>query len=249
MKRTSLPAVFLAASLTLASVAAVAAEAPQRYRLNRTPSQSTVVRVLRTGATWIEGTTDRGERVAVQFAPRFATVQRNGERVPVSFLRAGDRVEVTGRADGRRFQAFSAVLRGTLLAGPAHAASGAALCCTTACNDTCKACCAAGTCASTKECCTTDCSEACAQCCSTRQSAARGSTAGCCATVPAAAATAGANCCSAAAVTSAMKAAGCCAPAAGLSAPAKSCCGQSKAAGTKAACCANGGSATVDCCK
>jgi hypothetical protein len=42
---------------------------------------------------------------------RFAAVRRGDERVPVSYLRAGDWIAVTGVAGGGRLQAISAAYR------------------------------------------------------------------------------------------------------------------------------------------
>jgi hypothetical protein len=216
MKRTSLSAVFLAAAISLASVAAFAAEAPQRYRLNPTLAQTEEIRVTHGGATWIEGVNPRGERVTVQFQKRFATVQRDGERVPVSFLRAGDRVAVTGHIDGHRIQAAAAVLLGAQHTDTPLAAAGAAPCCTEACSDACKRCCSAGTCSEMKDCCTRACSEACRECCSSQQSTARATAADCCtaasagAAAPASAAAAGRSCCRPSDRRATAAAVGCC---------------------------------------
>jgi hypothetical protein len=68
------------------------------------------VRVIRSGSTWFDGTDSRGERVTVVFLKRFATVARDGGRVPISYLKSGDRVECNGRVRGHRILAGSARL-------------------------------------------------------------------------------------------------------------------------------------------
>jgi single-stranded DNA-binding protein len=44
------------------------------------------------------------------FLPRFATIVRDGSRVPASYLKAGDTVRVEGRLRDRRIAASSAEL-------------------------------------------------------------------------------------------------------------------------------------------
>lgn len=146
MKRTSLFAAVLTAALTATFVNSVhAAETPTRYRLRAESTQTQAVQVTKSGSTWFEGTTSVGERVTVVFQPRFATVKRGGERVPVSFLRAGDRVEVRGHASGRRLHANSAEQQPARTATVQLTSAGATAtsCCTDECGDNCKACCSA----------------------------------------------------------------------------------------------------------
>jgi hypothetical protein len=108
MKRT-LTAAALAAILAIASSSAVLAEeTSHRYRVVSERSQSTEVRVTTSGSTWFTGTDARGDRVMVVFLPRFNTVLRDGVRIPVSYLRPGDRVDVAGQARKHRLYASSA---------------------------------------------------------------------------------------------------------------------------------------------
>jgi hypothetical protein len=85
-----------------------AAQSSRYERLPEVRAAETIIVTDTGGSTWFKGTDDRGQRVMVTFLPRFATVERDGRRVPVSRLRAGDRVEVRGRARGHRIAAASA---------------------------------------------------------------------------------------------------------------------------------------------
>jgi uncharacterized cupredoxin-like copper-binding protein len=108
MKRI-ITAATLVASLVVVSVsAAMASEASHRYSVVKEPSKSVQVSVTRSESTWFTGTDTAGKKVTVVFLPRFATVVRDGKRVPVSALRPDDRVEVTGEFSGSRLYASSA---------------------------------------------------------------------------------------------------------------------------------------------
>jgi hypothetical protein len=88
--------------------ASQAAETINRYRVVREPSQSAEVRVSKTGSAWFSGTDAQGKVVTVVFQSRFASVERDGALVPVSYLRAGDTVEVVGQVAGSRLVASAA---------------------------------------------------------------------------------------------------------------------------------------------
>lgn len=92
----------------------------QSSRYQRLPEMTATERITVTGgsgSTWFEGTDASGQRVTVTFLPRFATVVRNGKRVPVSWLRSGDQVEVVGHGSGSRLAASSARVTGERTAG------------------------------------------------------------------------------------------------------------------------------------
>jgi hypothetical protein len=146
MNRTSLSAAVLTAALFATFVSSVyAAETPSRYQVRAESRQTQDVQVTKSGSTWFEGTTADGQRVTVVFQPRFATVKRGGNRVPVSYLRADDRVEVSGHVSGRRLHANSAEQKPAQTAAVQLTSAGATAssCCTEACGDDCSACCTA----------------------------------------------------------------------------------------------------------
>jgi hypothetical protein len=110
MKQT-LTTAALATSIMLASLsAALGAEGTHRYGVVSQPTQRVEVRVTGSGSTWFTGTEAHGEKLAVVFLPRFATIVRDGTRVPVSYLKAGDTVQVEGQITERRLAASSAYL-------------------------------------------------------------------------------------------------------------------------------------------
>lgn len=105
----------LGMTVALAAIAATllghGACAAQSRRFQRLPENPTTERITVThgsGSTWFAGTDPRGQRVTITFLPRFATVVRGGRRVPVSWLRPGDQVEVVGQARGERLAASAA---------------------------------------------------------------------------------------------------------------------------------------------
>jgi hypothetical protein len=104
---TRFAALLVAVSLASAS-SALAAEGSLRYRTVAEKTQSEEIRVVRAGGAWVEGVTGQGQRLTVVFDTRFASVRRGDERVPVSYLRAGDRIAVTGRAGSRHMYVRSA---------------------------------------------------------------------------------------------------------------------------------------------
>jgi hypothetical protein len=101
----------LATSIMLASLsAALGAERTHRFCVVAEPTQRVEVRVTDSGSTWFTGTDARGEKLTVVFLPRFATIVRDGSRVPVSYLEPGSRVMVEGHIRERRLAASSAYL-------------------------------------------------------------------------------------------------------------------------------------------
>ena len=109
MKRNTL-FVTLLSTVSLASASsAIAAESSTRYRTVAVTPQTAEMTVLRAGSAWVQVVTVQGERVTVVFQTRFATIRRGNERIPVSYLRAGDRIAVTGGAVGGRLHVSSAV--------------------------------------------------------------------------------------------------------------------------------------------
>jgi hypothetical protein len=110
MKQT-LTTAALATSIMLASLsAALGAEGAHRYRVVSQPTQRVEVRVTGSSSTCFTGTNAQGERLSVVFLPRFATIVRDGTRVPVSYLKAGDTVVVEGQMTERHLAASSAYL-------------------------------------------------------------------------------------------------------------------------------------------
>jgi hypothetical protein len=110
MKRT-LTTAALATSIMLASLsAALGAEGTHRYRVVSQSTQSVEVQVTSSQSTWFTGTNAQGEKLTVVFLPRFATIVRDGTRMPVSYLKAGDTVQVVGRIREQRVAASSAEL-------------------------------------------------------------------------------------------------------------------------------------------
>lgn len=114
----------LGMAVALASVTAVALTAErgetQSSRFQRLPEAAVTEMITASGAggsTWFESTDARGQRVTITFLPRFATVVRDGRRVPVSWLRSGDQVEVRGQAHGNRVAASSARVAESRTAG------------------------------------------------------------------------------------------------------------------------------------
>jgi hypothetical protein len=108
MKRT-LTTVALATSFLLGSLpAARAAGSSHRHQLVSQPTHRVEVKVTGGSTTWFTGSDAQGETLAIVFLPRFATVLRDGERVPVSYLKPGDTVQVEGQISGRRMAASSA---------------------------------------------------------------------------------------------------------------------------------------------
>jgi hypothetical protein len=89
---------------------ALGAESALRYRVVSPPTRHVEVRVTDSGSTWFTGTDARGEKLTVVFLPRFATILRDGLRVPVSYLEPGTTVTVEGQMRGQRFAASSATL-------------------------------------------------------------------------------------------------------------------------------------------
>jgi hypothetical protein len=111
-----LAAALVAAFVTMAT-AAYAADSNPRYRVNPVPSRMMEVTVTRAESTWFTGTDASGRRVTVVFQKRFASVKRDGELVPVSYLRPGDRVTVVGQRHGSQLQASSAAVERPRTAG------------------------------------------------------------------------------------------------------------------------------------
>jgi len=110
MKQT-LTTAALATAIMLASLsAALGAEGAHRHRLASQPTQRVEVRVTDSGSTWFTGTDARGEKLTVVFLPRFATIVRDGSRVPVSYLEPGSTVIVEGQIRERRLAASSGYL-------------------------------------------------------------------------------------------------------------------------------------------
>jgi hypothetical protein len=110
MKRT-LTTAALTASIMLASLStALGAESTHRYRLVAQPTQSVEVQVTSSSSTWFTATDVRGERLTVVFLPRFATIVRDGTRVPVSCLKPGDTLRIEGRVTDRFLAASSVYL-------------------------------------------------------------------------------------------------------------------------------------------
>jgi hypothetical protein len=108
MKQT-LTTAALATSIMLASLAAaLGAEGAPRYRVVAQPAQRVEVRVTGSSSTCFTGSNAHGEPLSVVFLPRFATIVRDGTRVPVSYLKAGDTVVVEGRMTERHLAASSA---------------------------------------------------------------------------------------------------------------------------------------------
>jgi hypothetical protein len=101
----------LATSIMLASLsAALGAERTHRFCVVAEPTQRVEVRVTDSGSTWFTGTDARGEKLTVVFLPRFATIVRDGSRVPVTYLEPGNTVMVEGQIKERRLAASSAYL-------------------------------------------------------------------------------------------------------------------------------------------
>jgi len=110
MKQT-LTTAALATSIMLASLsAALGAEGTHRYRVVSQPSQRVELRVTGSSGTWFTGTNAHGEPLSVVFLPRFATIVREGTRVPVSYLKPGDTVVVEGQMTERRLAVSSRYL-------------------------------------------------------------------------------------------------------------------------------------------
>jgi len=110
--------------VALAAIAATflgqVSSAAQSSRFQRLPETTATEMITATGvggSTWFEGTDTRGQRVTVTFLPRFATVVKDGRRVPVSTLRPGDQVEVVGHTRGDQMAASSARATGSRTAG------------------------------------------------------------------------------------------------------------------------------------
>jgi hypothetical protein len=101
----------LATSIMLASLsAALGAEGARRFRLAAQPTQRVEVTVTGSSSTYFTGTNAHGEPLSVVFLPRFATIVRDGSRVPVSYLEPGDTVIAEGQITKRRRAASSAYL-------------------------------------------------------------------------------------------------------------------------------------------
>jgi hypothetical protein len=110
MKQT-LTTAALATSIMLASLsAALGAEGAHRYRVVSQPTHRVEVTVTGSDSTCFTGTDAHGEKLTVVFLHRFATIVRDGSRVPVSYLEPGNTVMVEGQIKERRLAASSAHL-------------------------------------------------------------------------------------------------------------------------------------------